>query len=215
MVFFSDVIWGLFYSTWFCPKRFHEFQFVWYVLVCLCGDDEFTNACRQYNNNSSCGKVMLSQASVKNSVRRGRCTTPLGHTPWTHTPGYPTQSGSYCSGRYASYWNAFLYHFYLVDRRGLQGRRSPNTTRPRSNFFHFSTFGQIVDWRLHLWGYRTPVWKPWIHHSLPRSFTINFNTGDINFLIRFYFKYIFTKYIIHSLLPITFYSHLYIISTIN
>ena len=39
--------------------------------------------------NSSCGKVMFSQACVKNSVHKRD-----GHG----------------SGRYASYWNAFLFH---------------------------------------------------------------------------------------------------------
>ena len=36
-------------------------------------------------HNSSCGKVMFSQARVKNSVHRERCTPPR-HTPlWTDT----------------------------------------------------------------------------------------------------------------------------------
>ena len=41
----------------------------------------------------SCGKVMFSQARVKNSVHRG---SRDGH----------------CSGRYASYWNAFLLQLF-------------------------------------------------------------------------------------------------------
>ena len=54
--------------------------------------------------NSSCGKVLFSQACVKNSVHRGGRCMPhcmLGYTP---TPD------DRCSGRYASYWNAFLFH---------------------------------------------------------------------------------------------------------
>ena len=73
---------------------------------------------------------MFSQACVKNSVHRGILspladTPPLGrHPPWqtphradppwadipwqTHPPGRHPPSG-HCSGRYASYWNAFLY----------------------------------------------------------------------------------------------------------
>ena len=115
--------------------------------------------------NSSCGKVMFSQACVKNSVHGGgggggvhpldrhplgrypSGQTPLGQTPpprqtpsWANTPlppppvdppgqtppgqthplcrhpqadtsGVDTHSplrDGHCSGRYASYWNAFL-----------------------------------------------------------------------------------------------------------
>ena len=81
----------------------------------------------------SCGKVMLSEACMKNSVHRrgqipdtshppgrhpswqdtptgqtppGQADTPLGrHPPQARHP----QADSYCSGRYASYWNAFLF----------------------------------------------------------------------------------------------------------
>ena len=86
----------------------------------------------------SFGKVMFSQACVKNSVHRGvrgRCTYPLpparqmppGQTPplgrhpppWADTP----RSDGHCSGRYASYWNAFLY--CIVWEHGLI--QSPKT----------------------------------------------------------------------------------------
>ena len=77
---------------------------------------------------------MFSQGCVKNSVHRGGGVHPPGrqtpqedipwadtpradppwadtHThPWTDTPlGQipPSQADGYCSGRYASYWNAF------------------------------------------------------------------------------------------------------------
>ena len=89
----------------------------------------------------SCGKVMLSQASVI-LFRRGEvcipaCTeadtpwadTPLGRHPSRQTPSWadtppgrhpprqtpPSQTppgrppNGHCSGRYASYWNAFLF----------------------------------------------------------------------------------------------------------
>ena len=60
--------------------------------------------------NSSCGKVMFSQA-CQNSVHRG-VYTPLADTPslGRYPPGRqppPLQDG-HCSWRYASYWNAFL-----------------------------------------------------------------------------------------------------------
>ena len=52
----------------------------------------------------SCGKVMFSQACVKNSIHSGGVYTPSGQT---HPPP-PLQADGYCSGWYASYWNAFL-----------------------------------------------------------------------------------------------------------
>ena len=89
--------------------------------------------------NSSCGKVMFSQVSVCPRGRgvhppgrqtppgqtpagkiHPRQTHPLGrHTPWADTPPLgrhtsseqtpPPPRDSYCSGRYTSYWNAFLF----------------------------------------------------------------------------------------------------------
>ena len=56
-------------------------------------------------------KVMFSQACVKNSVGVQTRQTPslgrLGRQPPGQTP--PPPRHSYCSGRYASYWNAFLW----------------------------------------------------------------------------------------------------------
>ena len=49
--------------------------------------------------NSSCGKVMFSQVSV---CPQGGGVHPPGQTP-------PDSSDGHYSGRYASYWNAFLY----------------------------------------------------------------------------------------------------------
>ena len=74
--------------------------------------------------NISYGKVMFSQACVKNSVhRRGDCL-PLGsgvtsspgrHPPWADTlpkadtpPQADTLPDGHDTGRYASYWNIFM-----------------------------------------------------------------------------------------------------------
>ena len=103
-----------------------------------------------YRPQRSCGKVIFSQACVKNSVQReggvsqhslgqrpplpsacwdtppgqtpptpGRhhplplADTPLGRPPQADPPGRhpPPGADGYCSGRYASYWNAFLFFF--------------------------------------------------------------------------------------------------------
>ena len=74
--------------------------------------------------NSSCGKAMVSQVCVKNLVGGGgvgvhpgplRQTTPgrHTHTPWADTHPTPHQDG-HCSGRYASYWNAFFFSIVLI-----------------------------------------------------------------------------------------------------
>ena len=46
--------------------------------------------------NSSCGKVMFSQACVKNSVHGGGAVHPLGRHPWADIPLYthPSQAHS-------------------------------------------------------------------------------------------------------------------------
>ena len=42
-----------------------------------------------------------------------RADTPLGrHAPWADTPWADTPpADGHCSGRYGSYWNAFLFHY--------------------------------------------------------------------------------------------------------
>ena len=58
---------------------------------------------------------MFSKACVKNSVHRGEVYTPRADTllmgihplPDRHLP----PSDGHCSGRYTSYWNAFLFYF--------------------------------------------------------------------------------------------------------
>ena len=66
----------------------------------------------------SCGQVMFSQACVKNSVhRRGSASVHAGiHSPGKAPPGgrpYPPAEG-YSSGRYVSYWNAFLFQSFIM-----------------------------------------------------------------------------------------------------
>ena len=66
----------------------------------------------------SCGKVMFSQVCVKNSVHGGwrgvqppRQTSPSKTPPPKQTP----PSYGHCSGRYASYFNAFLFKLILLQ----------------------------------------------------------------------------------------------------
>ena len=63
---------------------------------------------------------MFSQACVKNSVHRGGGVYPsmLVGRPPGQTPPLPS-ADVYCSGRYASYWNAFLF-IYLINRSILK-----------------------------------------------------------------------------------------------
>ena len=80
-----------------------------------------------YSPQRSWGKVIFLEACVKNSVSRptprGEVmgsgqgvsrSTPKGGAVSQHalrqTLPPPPQPGGYCSGRYASYWNAFLYY---------------------------------------------------------------------------------------------------------
>ena len=56
--------------------------------------------------NSSCGKVMFSQVSV----------CPRGEEVYTPPPAgrHPPPADGYCSGWYASYWNAFMFQKYVA-----------------------------------------------------------------------------------------------------
>ena len=75
-----------------------------------------------YRPERSCGKVMFLHLSV--ILFTGGCLadTPLGrHAPlqadtpcWADTP---TQSDGHCSGWYASYWYAFLFHILVIRQR--------------------------------------------------------------------------------------------------
>ena len=80
-----------------------------------------------YRPQHSYGKVIFS--SVCHSVHGGGGQTPSpGQTPLLRrqTPPmadrHPPPADGYCSGRYASYWNAFLYIFLrLTSRRFRTG----------------------------------------------------------------------------------------------
>ena len=60
------------------------------------------------------GKVMFPQASC-DSVRGGRGVV------WQTPPRHPTPRDGYCSGRYASYWNAFLLLSYFLSIKITNG----------------------------------------------------------------------------------------------
>ena len=67
------------------------------------------------------GKVMFSQAYVCPGGRADppppKADPPWWQTPhpWRKTPLVLTSSGGHCSGRYISYWNAFLYYKTLSE----------------------------------------------------------------------------------------------------
>ena len=122
--------------------------------------------------------------------------TPLS---WAHqdtnTPlplDTPTPTATAADGTHPTGMHSCVISIWWIQ--GAAREAAPPTTRPRSNFFHFSAYGQIIDWRLHLWGWRSPVWKTLDPPLISVKFrTIDFNSGFINLLIRFYFKYIFTN----------------------
>ena len=80
----------------------------------------------------SYGKVIFSQACVKNSVRGGVCLSacwdtpppwadnPQADTPWVDTHPWadtPHIADGYCSGWYPSYWNAFFFGTIFTENR--------------------------------------------------------------------------------------------------
>ena len=95
-------------------SQFDSRSLLWtyiYTIPCL------HNICRCIRiitvRNCSCGKVMFLHLSVSHSVPWATTpwlTPPLAHTPRQTPPGrHPPPFGDcHCSGRYASYWNAFL-----------------------------------------------------------------------------------------------------------
>ena len=68
---------------------------------------------------SSCGKVMFSQASVILSTVGGGCA-------WQR--GVRGRRDGHCSGRYASYWNAFLLLICLY-KQFIFGQKSESMMR--------------------------------------------------------------------------------------
>ena len=61
-----------------------------------------------YHPQRSCGKVIFSQASVILSTGVCLPAIPGQTSPWQADNTAPPPRDGYCSGRYASYWNAFL-----------------------------------------------------------------------------------------------------------
>ena len=99
----------------------HQFNFRRQVFVdtklqqgtgSLCCDLKGNRLSRLYHPQHSCGKEMFLHLSVILFTGGGVWQTP---PPGRHTPGqtYPlgrhTPADGHCSGRYASYWNAFLF----------------------------------------------------------------------------------------------------------
>ena len=80
-------------------------------------------ACFITVRNSSCGKVMFLHLSVHRECTPPGQTPPKGRHPQIHPP-----RDGHCSGRYASYWNAFLFewsvkvysHLRFITRMRLQ-----------------------------------------------------------------------------------------------
>ena len=99
------------------------------LLECILVLPYICNFLHYYRPQRSCGKVMF---SVKNSVHRGlsarhpQANTPPRQTPpWADTPTPldrpprqtpPPPADGHCSGRSASYWNAFLFAPYDVSK---------------------------------------------------------------------------------------------------
>ena len=92
-----------------------------------------------YRANEVWSKVIFSQACVKNSVHSGGVPGPGGAwsggtpAPGGSAPGVSGLGGclveiptGYCCGRYASYWNAFLF-LNIFDRmaHGCEGAPHP------------------------------------------------------------------------------------------
>ena len=98
----------------------------------------------------SCGEVIFSQASV--ILFTGGCLpdTPPGQTPQVDTlPGQtppgrhpPPPADGYCSGRYASYWNAFLFTVFF-ETYGCQ--MNVNDTEIAWTFLKDSGFTKTTD----------------------------------------------------------------------
>ena len=67
-----------------------------------------------YRPHRSCGKVMFLHLSVILSTGGVYPSMHLGRHPPADTPPgrHPPPADGYCSRRYASYWNAFLFSYF-------------------------------------------------------------------------------------------------------
>ena len=93
-----------------------------------------------YRPQRSCGKVMFSQASV--ILLGGVSQHTLGQTPpQAYTPWADPPPDGQCSGRYASYWNAFLWFLKI------KGCSFPNNF----TYINYSNEVQVVSQKLK-WG---------------------------------------------------------------
>ena len=129
-----------FLTTW-CELLFVIFYSKFKLNVKLFGCDTITHNIEfiyvfflYYRPQRSWGKVIFSEACVKNSVHRGGGRSPGPHPGGrlrglagvglqAHNPGgvsqhalrqtTPPPADGYCCGRYASYWNAFLLKYGL------------------------------------------------------------------------------------------------------
>ena len=91
---------------WACNKGLLTQERIWHIKHLII----FTA------RNSSFGKVMFSEACVKNSVHGGGACVAGGSMCGRGVRG---RRDGHCSGWYASYWNAFLYHYRLIFRNSL------------------------------------------------------------------------------------------------
>ena len=87
-----------------------------------------------YRPKHSWGKVMFSQSCIKNSVHRGEGRAWWGAvsqhaldrvcgSPWQtlDREGVADLPDSHCSGRYTSYWNAFLFSMRILSLVSMLG----------------------------------------------------------------------------------------------
>ena len=89
-----------------------------------------------YRPQRSCGQGYVF-TRVCHSVNRGVCLSACWDTtPWKQTPfqegGTPPGYDQWMSGRYASYWNAFLFYFQMYVWRHLNHGKTKQTLLPLS-----------------------------------------------------------------------------------
>ena len=64
----------------------------------------------------------------------GSNPSPWADTPWPHSPraDTPSQADGHCSGRYASYWNAFLFLLLSMFLKSFMKNKNMRKRRARS-----------------------------------------------------------------------------------